>query len=88
MVTVMTMSKVEAGRLGGLSTLHKYGPQGMSQIGSLGGRPSLEVLELRRKEIKKQRESCLANINDLETLRAEVKAKFLNRGGLPNYIGV
>ncbi len=80
MVTVMTMSKVEAGRLGGLSTLHKYGPQGMSQIGSLGGRPSLEVLELRRKS---KRGLCLANTNDLETLRAEVKAKFLERGGLP-----
>jgi len=44
------MTKAEAGRIGGLTTLRRYGKQGMAERGKRGGRPRSLTLEQIRQQ--------------------------------------
>jgi len=86
------MTKREAGRIGGLATLRRYGTQGMAARGKLGGRPRSPTID----EIRQQQSLKAQTIDkggqdtpgDLRELKRLWKSAARSRpGSIPNAEG-
>jgi len=86
------MTKREAGRIGGLRTLERYGREGMAARGRMGGRPRLATLdEIRQKQSLKTQNKYEGGKDapgDLRELKRLWKSAARSRpGSIPNAEG-